>query len=152
RSQAPAWERTARSSASSSLTDAKQSFATCVPKQSLGTRRANYPQVLRGSFQSVLRVRLQIPRDSIGASDGVREEGDGFSQPIVRLCTAEAQKSLTGGSEAFAAEARDAELIVRSFQEVHCQAVGLDTELAANRRHIGKDVECTGRHQHIHPF
>ena len=70
-------------------------------------------------------------------------------EPIVRLGAAEAQKALARGPEAFAAQAGDAARIVGAFEQEHRQAVRVDAQVHADRRHIREDVKRAGRHDHV---
>src|SRR5205085_9357581 len=93
---------------------------------------------------AVLRMVSQIAFDPVGACDRVRQEGDGLPQALVGLGTTETQEALPRRPEALAAQASDAEMVVRAFQQVHGQAVRLDPQPPANGGHVRKGVEGPG--------
>ena len=72
-----------------------------------------------GRYQSVVRMSGQITLNAICPTEGIREEIYRFGKPIVGFCTAQSQKPVPGIAKAFAAQARDSELVISSLQQVH---------------------------------
>src|SRR5438105_2974522 len=99
--------------------------------------------------KAITRIGFEIPVEAIEARHCFGHEGNGLAQSLIHLCTAEAQKTLSRRSEAFAAQARDAEFIVRAFEQVHGQAMRLNAKTAADRGHVGKCVKCASGPQHF---
>ena len=87
---------------------------------------------------SILGIRRQVLLHPVCPCHRFRQEIHRQEQTLVRFRAAKAQETLAGGAETLAAQASDAEALVRSLQQVHRQAVGLDAQAPANGRHVGK--------------
>ena len=81
---------------------------------------------------------LKIAPDPVDPAQGLGQERDGLVDPLVGLGATEPEEAAAGVAEALAAQAGDAEFVVRPFQQVERQAVRGDAQAVAAGRASGK--------------
>src|SRR5947207_10454534 len=67
--------------------------------------------------QPVFRMGVEIACDALRSRNGVLEKRHRVTQAVVGLGATEAEKALAGGTEALAAEAGHAPLVVSAFEQ-----------------------------------
>src|SRR5262245_39614658 len=97
-----------------------------------------------GLREPVLRVLAEPGGQPVAARDRLRDEVERLLQAVVRLRAAEAQEARARLAEALAAQARDAEFVVRALQHEQREAVARDAELVADARDVREDIERRG--------
>ena len=101
--------------------------------------------------QAILRVRVKKSSNAVGAANGLGKELQSLHEPLVGFGTTETEKSGAGVSEAFAAQAGDAELIVGPFQQVQRQSVTGDAEPITDGGDVREDVKRRLGRQRVKP-
>src|SRR5690606_35056096 len=85
----------------------------------------------------ILRLLLEPRCEAVGARQRDWNELERLTQPLVRLRAREAQEPAAGVTETLAAEARDAEIVVRSLEHEQCEAVARHSEAVAGGGDVG---------------
>src|SRR5690606_30010090 len=97
----------------------------------------------------ILRLLLEPRCEAVGARQRDRNELERLTQPLVRLRAREAQEPAAGVTETLAAEARDAEIVVRSLEHEQCEAVARHSEAVADGGDVREYVERCGWIEHV---
>jgi hypothetical protein len=83
--------------------------------------------------EMVFGICVQVALHSVLSRHGFGQECDRLLESLIGLRATESQKALARGAEAFPAQARHTAPIIRAFEQVHRQAMGLDAEVMAKR-------------------